>query len=333
MIVDDEKIIRETISSIIDWCSMGIEIAGVCKDGIEAYDCIMDESPDIVMTDIKMPGLSGLELIQKVCEAKLSVEFVILSGYGEFEFAQTAMKYGVRHYLLKPCNEEEIINVIHSCITACQQKTAHCIDGLLASLFEDKNNYIRQQKYFTKLTSQPDTELIKTQLIKIMMEDARSESPHLTYIQMTEYMVTLNQCNNMEELTTKAQEIMTCVFHTNPEHKYNNCVEKVIEYITEHFADENLSLKWIAENYLYMNADYVSKQFARQTGCKFSSYLTNLRVSEAKELLLNKTATDSPYTVAEKVGFGNNPQYFSQIFKKYTNMTPSAYLKKMNQTV
>ena len=65
IIVDDEKIIRETIHSLIDWNSLGIDVAAVCKDGIEAFDCILDEYPDIVMTDIKMPGLSGLDLIER----------------------------------------------------------------------------------------------------------------------------------------------------------------------------------------------------------------------------------------------------------------------------
>ena len=79
-----------------------------------------------------------------------------------------------------------------------------------------------------------------------------------------------------------------------------------------------------------MNADYVSKQFVRQTGCKFSTYLTELRIREAKKLLLDENL-DTPYTVAEKVGFGNNPQYFSQIFKKYTKLSPTAYVKMMTE--
>ena len=66
LIVDDEKIIRETISHHIPWHSLGIDVIGTASNGLEAYDIIMDEYPDIVMTDIKMPGLSGLQLIQKI---------------------------------------------------------------------------------------------------------------------------------------------------------------------------------------------------------------------------------------------------------------------------
>ena len=66
LIVDDEKIIRETMAGLIDWNSLGIQLIGTARDGIEAYNMILDEYPDIVLTDIKMPGLSGLELIQKI---------------------------------------------------------------------------------------------------------------------------------------------------------------------------------------------------------------------------------------------------------------------------
>lgn len=333
LIVDDEKVIRESISAIIDWASIGVELVAVCKDGIEAFDTILDEYPDIVMTDIKMPGLSGLDLIQKVKEAELNVEFVILSGYGEFEFAQTAMKYGVKHYLLKPCNEEEIIQVMQECAISCQEKMAARLDSLLGALFQEDGHAdkLTQRKFFTQLSLQQDVNLAKTQMIKMLMEAARREAYSLTKVQLTEYMMSVNNCESMEVFVPVAEEIMKGVFSTEPQHKYIDCVEKVMDYVKQHLADSNLSLKWIAENYLYMNADYVSKQFVRQTGCKFSSYLTNLRIQEAKRLLLSEEA-ESPYWVAEKVGFGNNPQYFSQIFKKYTKMSPSAYVKMMTDS-
>mgnify|MGYP001048988572 CR=1 FL=1 len=66
LIADDERIIRETIFNIIDWKKHDIEVIGLCKNGIEAYDMILDESPDIVLTDIRMPGMGGLELIRKM---------------------------------------------------------------------------------------------------------------------------------------------------------------------------------------------------------------------------------------------------------------------------
>ena len=116
LIVDDEEIICNTIAKAINWKELGIRLIGTCLDGVEAYHTILDESPDIVMTDIRMPGISGLELIERISATNLDTQFIILSGYGEFEFAKRAMKCGVRHYLLKPCDENQIIACIKEVI-------------------------------------------------------------------------------------------------------------------------------------------------------------------------------------------------------------------------
>lgn len=104
---------------------------------------------------------------------------------------------------------------------------------------------------------------------------------------------------------------------------------KIEEYVAGHLEDSELSLKWIADHYLFMNVDYLSKRFLKETGCKFSKYLTDMRVKKAKEILAS-AKTDSIQSVADMVGCGNNPQYFSQIFKKSTGMTPSNYMKMIH---
>jgi two-component system response regulator YesN len=331
LIVDDEKIIRETIYSIIDWSSLNIAVAGVCKDGIEAFDAIVDEYPDIVLTDIKMPGLSGIELIQKVTDADLNVEFAILSGYGEFEFAQSAMRYGVKHYLLKPCNEKEIIQVIQDCVASCKKNIILRLDNIISELFDAQgklNNNI-WQKYYTLLSAQNDSTLIKNQLIKLLLTIDRLKNHNLPTESLSEYIMLINSCDDIPRLLHNFENMMSLLFSSEPQHRYKDCVERVIDYVNKHLSDSNLSLKWIAENYLYMNADYVSKQFVQQTGYKFSAWLTDIRIQEAQKLL-QKSALASPSSVAEMVGFGNNPQYFSQIFKKNTGITPSAYMKQFN---
>lgn len=250
IIVDDEKIIRETIHSLIDWNSLGIDVAAVCKDGIEALDCILDEYPDIVMTDIKMPGLSGLDLIEKVRAAQLNTEFIILSGYGEFEFARTAMRYGVKHYLLKPSNETEITQVIMSCVETCKSKSASRVDSLLTQLFftDTPPEKLLQRKFFTELSGEQDVDLAKTQMIRLVMEASKKEYYPLSKLQTTDSLMAVNVCVTMNDLIPCAEQIMTSIFSVEPQHKYTDCVEKVIKYIGEHLSDSNLSLKWISEN-------------------------------------------------------------------------------------
>lgn len=137
LIVDDEEIICNTIASVTDWNALGITLVGTCLDGVEAYHTILDESPDIVMTDIRMPGISGLELIERISRTNLCTQFIILSGYGEFEYAKRAMKCGVRHYLLKPCDNAQIIDCItqikEDCLAARQSQEMQNHDSLLLS--------------------------------------------------------------------------------------------------------------------------------------------------------------------------------------------------------
>jgi two-component system response regulator YesN len=112
LIADDERIIREGIANSINWEENGFTLLGTATDGIDAYEKIKDSSPDIVITDIIMPGMNGLDLIAKVSEEYKDITFIILSGHGEFDYANRAMSFGVKHYILKPCDESAIIPVL-----------------------------------------------------------------------------------------------------------------------------------------------------------------------------------------------------------------------------
>lgn len=112
LLVDDERIILEGISQIIDWSALSLNLAGTAKNGLEALDFIRANKPDIVITDIRMPGLDGLGLVEQTRAADLPVSFIMLSGFSDFDYARQAMRFGVRHYLLKPCNEQAIIGAL-----------------------------------------------------------------------------------------------------------------------------------------------------------------------------------------------------------------------------
>lgn len=114
ILVDDEKAVVESISKVVAWEFWGFSLADTCLNAFQALDAIRRVSPDIVITDIKMPVMDGIQLIQKTREFNEQVIFIILSGYGEFELAKRAMKEGVREFLLKPCSEEEIIEALNN---------------------------------------------------------------------------------------------------------------------------------------------------------------------------------------------------------------------------
>ena len=143
--------------------------------------------------------------------------------------------------------------------------------------------------------------------------------------------MSLNQKNDVESLRTaffdKISQMVKEPADTGK--NYSPFIEDVMKYVDENIDNPNLTLKWIAETYLFMNVDYVSKRFIKETGQKFSNYLTSLRIQKARQLLAEGHSEQIQW-VAQQVGCGNNPQYFSQIFKKSTGLTPSAYAKKIN---
>lgn len=248
LIVEDEDLIRQSLEHIIDWQSLGVEVVGSCRDGIEAYDTIIDENPDIVLTDIKMPGLDGLALVERVAELDLNCVFVILSGYADFSYAQKAMRYNVQFYLTKPCNEKEIAEAV--------QKASETV--------------LREKR------------------IRAILPDSLPEE----------------------------------------EDPSDSIAHKVRQYVEQHYHDSTLSLKFVAEKVLFMNADYVGKQFFQQTGMKFSQCVTRTRIQRAKQIIA-RMPNARVNEIAEAVGCGHNPQYFSQMFKKETGETLSEYMHRM----
>lgn len=125
ILVDDEKLVAEAISRQVDWESCGAVLCRVCLNAFEAQRAVEEVRPDIIITDIKMPVMDGLELIRRVRESDPYPEFIILSGYGEFELAKQAMKEGVKQFLLKPCSEEDIRRAIQSALRELEIKNAN----------------------------------------------------------------------------------------------------------------------------------------------------------------------------------------------------------------
>ena len=117
IVVDDETELREGISNYFPWEKLNIQIVGIFENGKAAYSYIKTHSVDIVLTDIKMPFMDGLELIERVKAIAPLACYVILSGYREFEYAKRGMTLGVKDYIVKPTKYSQIYEVF-SRITA-----------------------------------------------------------------------------------------------------------------------------------------------------------------------------------------------------------------------
>ena len=108
LIVDDEPDICELIHKLIDWEGLELVSLGSSWNGIDAMEIILRQKPDIVITDIQMPGMTGLEVIERASQQNLPTKFIVISGYREFEYAQQAIRFGVEDYLLKPISKTDL---------------------------------------------------------------------------------------------------------------------------------------------------------------------------------------------------------------------------------
>lgn len=111
LLVEDEDIIRKGILFSVDWASVGCVVVAEARNGQEGLEAIVKEKPDIVIADINMPLMDGLEMIKSSYES-YDYSAILLSGYSEFAYAKEAMKYGVTRYLLKPLNVEELMEAL-----------------------------------------------------------------------------------------------------------------------------------------------------------------------------------------------------------------------------
>jgi two-component system, response regulator YesN len=113
LLVDDEPMALEGLKYVVDWKKLGFSICGNCFNGKEAIEFIDKDEPDVIITDIKMPFMDGLDLIRYAKEqGKDNIKFIVVSGYCEFEYAKKAMQYDVRFYFQKPILQEEIYEII-----------------------------------------------------------------------------------------------------------------------------------------------------------------------------------------------------------------------------
>ncbi|MFA9557701.1 response regulator [Evansella sp. AB-rgal1] len=112
LIVDDESTVRKGLDAVIPWETYGYEVVALAKDGQTALDLCEKHTFDLIISDIRMPGMSGLELIQHIRSFDQRVQCLILSGYADFDYAKKAIHYGVAGYLLKPIDEDELIPAI-----------------------------------------------------------------------------------------------------------------------------------------------------------------------------------------------------------------------------
>jgi two-component system response regulator YesN len=306
------------------------------SNGLAAYEMILKVKFDIVLLDIKMPGLNGLELIEKVKTSisDIDITFIILSGYAEFSFASQAMKFGVKYYLLKPTDVQDIVSTLEKVILERREKNAS--HNKVTSLFSIISTYVGECN-LEAAREQMD------KLFDILKEDEIKERNIDYCIEL--FIMIIRQCKDYQQIpkflrssneiqiNTPLEAIYNLILKAIIEiinindnvnsQKYSKCIRLAIEYINENISNEELSLSYLSKH-LYMNSDYFGKLFKKELKENFNDYLSNIRIKKAQEFLQNDK-NNKISDIAEKVGFGCNSQYFSQVFKKCTGYSPKEY--------
>ena len=222
LIADDELNICKLIKKLINWDELDLELLDMCSDSREALDIILTKAPDIVITDIRMPGMTGLELIKRTIDEGIDVRFIIISGYTHFDYARTAMKYGVEDFLLKPINKDEINSVLQRLVDKIGQnytgkRAAKPADGAVRQ--EEK----RRRREFVSMVAGNAFEVEELSLDELNRERGfsfkdgcfRTGIMHIDYKDVTEeYRENIRtQFENgmLSEMSKKCYDVESCI--------------------------------------------------------------------------------------------------------------------------
>ena len=242
LMIDDERTSFEILKATVDWKAFDI-VPEYVESAAQAMDKIKQDLPDIILTDIMMPGMDGFELIEWIKANSYNCEILILTAYGTFEYARKALRYGAFDYLLKPVSEESLDNLLSRARTRLSE---------LYELPEDERNNMSGEEY----------------------------------------------------------------------------VQLAIRYLNEHYM-EDIDISLMASE-LGFHSAYLTRLFGRYAGVTPLKYLTNLRIQEAKRLLLDTSLPIS--VVGERVGYPDQ-FHFSKTFRKATGVNPSAFRKQEKESL
>ncbi len=142
-IVDDEFLQRQLVKKTVNWEKLGLEIAGEAEDGEEALDKILEEKPDILIMDINIPYINGIQVSEKVKQVLPDTQVIILTAYGEFEYAKQALSLGAASFVLKPVNPEELTEELIKCKEKLEK--IHHQNNSFQKMREEINQHQKEQ--------------------------------------------------------------------------------------------------------------------------------------------------------------------------------------------
>lgn len=340
LIVDDDKYVRMGLGKLIPWEAMHFTEVLYADNGASAYDIAIKAQPDLIITDVKMPIMDGVELCKKLSEADIETYIVMLSAYDDFEFTRAALNYNVKDYILKPLNEESIkqlIAKIEAIVSRHHRKqnfrriiySKELASRISASL----HGFNRDDINSLFLHDLPEMQLEQTEvkdfcllLIDLLFDhfvkngytgnekinDKRKDAvEHILNAKTNSdiYSYTFNLYSDMLE------------FHGARNPEVNPLVNEMCLYIEKYYMDCDLNVAKIA-NDMHIAPGYAGPLFKKHKGISMLSYITNLRIEKASKLLEDISLKVSE--IGQMTGIPD-VNHFCKVFKKTKGLSPTEY--------
>jgi len=365
VLIDDEDWVRQTIKRIGKWHETGFTIVGEAADGVSGLACVRELNPDLVITDMNMPGIDGAELLKELTADGNRAKVIVISGYDDYKYTRQAMHSRAADYLLKPVKEDELNALLARCAWEIRDErnlapTADqgIVQTNLSLIGLADADWIREYNEFTdvlatcilshslpgvsralgimeRLLSRISGEFIDLRLLIRINYDFQWLVEKLVIAQNLQP----GQVLAPEKISFPLSGLVTpadLVAH------WKGVLEYVICCMTDEMQRKNRIdirkiCEWISSRYtesitleeiadrFYVSREYLSTLFHKETGKTFSDYIVSLRMEKARELI---TAYGIPIQrAAEMVGYIDISNFYRS-FKKYFGMTPGELKKK-----
>ena len=342
LLVDDEKLERKILCFILQNSCLPITIVGEATGGREALDKVHLTRPDLIIMDIKLPGIDGIEATRQIKALYPTIEVIILTAYSKFSYSQQAIKAQATDYLLKPIQPQQLIDAVKLALDRLSLKKFQPCPAIDLTELEEqvKTGSLKEGKRQLSLllelleflaTSKhiPLATLLNSFALRLMVIviqaalSAGADPAELTLIE-NDLSQDLSHVTSLEDVKSWGEIMLEkCISLLGLNNQINQgqvLVRKAIVYIESNYTN-NISLKIVA-THVHLSPAYLSRLFNKKTGSGLTDYLAQVRLKNAKQQLRMSAATIDQISVA--TGF-NSSSYFSAIFKKNEGVTPSEY--------
>lgn len=335
LIVDDDHLVCRCLKQMIHWEKIGCLEPEIAYDGLSALECIEKNCPGIVITDIRMPGMDGIELCKRIYEKYSNITILLISAYEDFSIARMALQYNVKGYVLKPFDSKSLSaleDMIRS--TTHKKREQEICNNILSNIYEEfletileKKEYKVLDEFFHTLSEVGDETLsqntgIWINLLRPILKyqyKQRSMDSRLLFSLEAEMKEDLKLLTEKEKIDYMRMRYINAM--TIDEELNRNIIWEIQRVVKENFSSPDLNVNRLGEIF-HMSPVYLGKIFVERTGIKLVDYITEKRIQYAAGEL--KSTLKPIGEIANAAGYPS-ANYFSRVFRKKMGVSPQDY--------